>query len=78
MAEAGLTHGSFYYHFDTKEGLYAEAITQFCRNETPESWQRFDPSLCGVELVQMIVNSYLSAEHLRAIEDGLREILDLD
>lgn len=69
MAEAGLTHGGFYHHFDNKETLYAEAITQFCRNETPESWQRFDPSLRGVELVRSIVGAYLSAEHLRD-QDG--------
>ena len=39
MAEAGLTRGGFYNHFDTKERLYAEAISQFIC-DGPEVWQR--------------------------------------
>jgi AcrR family transcriptional regulator len=28
MADAGLTHGSFYSYFESKGDLYAEAVTQ--------------------------------------------------
>lgn len=64
MAHAGLTRGGFYNHFDTKEALYAEAISQFIC-DGPEAWQRayIDPSARGRELAKMIVDAYLSREH---------------
>src|SRR5262245_1566344 len=71
MAEAGLTHGGFYRHFATKEELYSEALLQFtCRNP-PEEWQRkhVDPCADGASLARMIMNAYLSEEHLRD-QDG--------
>jgi TetR/AcrR family transcriptional repressor of nem operon len=38
MADAGLTRGGFYNHFDTKEDLYAEVVQQVltCRAEAAE------------------------------------------
>jgi len=65
MADAGLTHGGFYKHFATKEELYAEAITQFSFDGS-EAWQRahIDPSARGPALSKMIVDAYLSKEHL--------------
>jgi TetR/AcrR family transcriptional repressor of nem operon len=70
MADACLTRGGFYKHFNTKEDLYAEAITQFAF-DGPESWQRahVDPAARGPELARMIVNAYLSDEHLHG-RDG--------
>jgi TetR/AcrR family transcriptional regulator, transcriptional repressor for nem operon len=70
MAEAGLTRGGFYKHFDTKEELYAEAITQFnCDRpeEGAEAWwgAHVDPSARGPQRAKMIVNAYLSKEHFR-------------
>jgi AcrR family transcriptional regulator len=64
MADAGLTRGGFYNHFDNKEGLYAEAIRQFIC-DGPEPWQRayVDPSARGPQLAKMIVDAYLSREH---------------
>jgi AcrR family transcriptional regulator len=65
MADAGLTRGGFYNHFETKEALYSEAIAQFTGNEPPEPWRTvgFDPSAHGAALARMIVNAYLSREH---------------
>jgi TetR/AcrR family transcriptional regulator, transcriptional repressor for nem operon len=65
MTAAGLTRGGFYNHFQTKEELYAEAITQFLRNDPPEAWRtlNFSPSAHGTALARMIVNAYLSREH---------------
>jgi TetR/AcrR family transcriptional regulator, transcriptional repressor for nem operon len=65
MAEAGLTHGGFYKHFDAKEDLYAEAILQFLCLDTPEPWQSTHVDACaqGPKLARMIVNAYLSREH---------------
>ena len=64
MADAGLTRGGFYNHFDTKEALYSEAIRQFLC-DGPEAWQRayIDPSANGGLLAKMIVEAYLSREH---------------
>jgi TetR/AcrR family transcriptional regulator, transcriptional repressor for nem operon len=65
MTAAGLTRGGFYTHFQTKEDLYAEAITQFLRNDPPEAWRALDFSQApqGTALARMIVNAYLSREH---------------
>jgi AcrR family transcriptional regulator len=65
MSEAGLTRGGFYNHFTTNEELYAEAITQFIRNDPPEEWRTagFDPSAQGAALARWIVDAYLSREH---------------
>jgi len=64
MADAGLTRGGFYNHFDNKEQLYAEAIRQFLR-DSPEAWQcaYVDPSARGGQLAKLIVDAYLSKEH---------------
>ena len=64
MADAGLTHGGFYNHFDSKEGLYTEAIRQFIY-DAPEAWQRvhINPIAQGPQLAKMIVDAYLSREH---------------
>ena len=70
MAEAGLTRGGFYRHFTTKEALYSEALLHFtCRNP-PEAWQRkhVDPCAEGPALARMIMDAYLSDEHLQDID----------
>jgi TetR/AcrR family transcriptional repressor of nem operon len=59
MKRAGLTHGAFYGHFDSKDDLAAETTTRVLN---PEGWlQRMtgkaDPSL------REVVRSYLSARH---------------
>jgi AcrR family transcriptional regulator len=65
MSEAGLTRGGFYNHFGTKEELYAEAVTQFIRNDPPESWRTAggEADSSRSALARMIVNAYLSREH---------------
>jgi TetR/AcrR family transcriptional regulator, transcriptional repressor for nem operon len=66
MRHAGLTRGGFYKHFNTKEQLYAHAVRQFLCIDSPERWQRKHVDLCaqGSALARMIVNAYLSREHL--------------
>jgi len=66
MKNAGLTRGGFYKHFDTKEQLYAHAVRQFLCAGAPERWRRKHVDSCaqGQTLVRMIVNAYLSREHL--------------
>jgi AcrR family transcriptional regulator len=66
MKHAGLTRGGFYKHFETKEQLYAHAVRQFLCMDRPERWQRrhVDPCAPGQTLARMIVNAYLSRDHL--------------
>jgi TetR/AcrR family transcriptional repressor of nem operon len=66
MQDAGLTRGGFYKHFDTKEQLYAHAVRQFLCMEAPARWQKRHVDRCaqGQALARMIVNAYLSRDHL--------------
>jgi TetR/AcrR family transcriptional regulator, transcriptional repressor for nem operon len=66
MKQAGLTRGGFYRHFDTKEELYSHAVLQFLCSSEPERWQSKHVDLCasGPALARMIVNAYLSRDHL--------------
>lgn len=66
MKHAGLTRGGFYKHFKAKEDLYARAVRQFLCLDPPERWQRKHVNSCadGPALAQMIVNAYLSRDHL--------------
>jgi AcrR family transcriptional regulator len=70
MAGVGLTRGGFYNYFNSKEELYAEAITLFTRRFPAESWQcsELGPQPEGADLPRMIVNAYLSRAHLDDIE----------
>jgi len=67
MQHAGLTRGGFYKHFATKEQLYAHAVRQFLCAQAPERWQRkhVDGRAQGQTLARMIVNAYLSRDHLQ-------------
>jgi TetR/AcrR family transcriptional regulator, transcriptional repressor for nem operon len=66
MSEAGLTRGGFYKHFARKEDLYAEAVLEFICQDMPEAWQRryVDPAQAGPALARMILDAYLSDDHL--------------
>jgi TetR/AcrR family transcriptional regulator, transcriptional repressor for nem operon len=66
MSEAGLTRGGFYKHFATKEALYSEAVLEFICQDVPEAWQQrhVDPSRAGPALARMILEAYLSDDHL--------------
>lgn len=62
MAKAGLTHGAFYAHFDSKDDLVAHAVAYMFE----ESYQRFftrtehpDPAIA----VEKLIDAYLSARH---------------
>ncbi len=62
MAKAGLTHGAFYAHFQSKDDLVAQAIAQMF----DESYQRFlartehpDPAVA----LERFIDNYLSARH---------------
>ena len=69
MKLAGLTHGGFYSHFDSREALVAEA-TGFAMNQTIERWKRLTNELDGPELLGAIVADYLSSRHRDDREHG--------
>lgn len=71
MAKAGLTRGGFYRHFESKEALYGAAVQSFLMGRGAE-WRAdagVDPTNLSPEMCQQMLESYLSAEHLGALED---------
>jgi AcrR family transcriptional regulator len=63
MANAGLTHGGFYRHFNDKSELYAEAVQWFLCEEAPKPWQRPRRSSTRKSRAQRIVDAYFSLDH---------------
>jgi TetR/AcrR family transcriptional repressor of nem operon len=62
MARAGLTHGGFYAHFESKDALLAEAVTA----AFVESGARFDRHFAGLDPAAALgawIDSYVSTRH---------------
>jgi TetR/AcrR family transcriptional regulator, transcriptional repressor for nem operon len=69
MARAGLTHGGFYAHFDSKDALIAAAIdTMFA--SAGERWQRETADRAPAEALDAYVDFYLSMAHRDARGGG--------
>jgi TetR/AcrR family transcriptional repressor of nem operon len=62
MKEAGLTHGGFYAHFDSREALVIEAFTHAMDRST-ERWRKLTERALPEKRLAMIVNSYLTTLH---------------
>ena len=71
MKQAGLTHGGFYAHFESREALLAEAL-QRAQRESGEKLQRSVSARRsrGASPLRALVESYLSDRHLRDTECG--------
>jgi TetR/AcrR family transcriptional repressor of nem operon len=69
MADAGLTNGAFYAHFDSKEDLVANMLVEQLRE------QREGFSAMSVE---QVVRAYLSTEHRDDLEAGCPSAALLD
>jgi TetR/AcrR family transcriptional repressor of nem operon len=67
MADAGLTRGGFYNHFESKNQLYAAAVASF--SECNPFRQRLNPGQDPMQLARMLVDLYLSEEVLADIEN---------
>jgi len=71
MKEAGLTHGGFYAHFDSREKMVASAIayagSQSARN-LAQSMAVLEKK--GRSPFRALVESYLSPAHMAALETG--------
>ena len=69
MKEAGLTHGGFYAHFDSREAMLAEAADR-AGAETVATLERVAAAAPPEEALQAIIRTYLSKAHLEAVETG--------
>src|SRR4051812_1417324 len=62
MKEAGLTHGGFYAHFDSREALVIEAFSHAMDRST-ERWRKLAEATPPDQRLAGIVNAYLTATH---------------
>jgi TetR/AcrR family transcriptional repressor of nem operon len=71
MKQAGLTHGGFYAHFESRDALLAEAIDQAGRESARRIAERSAAAQTrGATPLRSLVEGYLSEAHLRSPEAG--------
>jgi AcrR family transcriptional regulator len=71
MKEAGLTHGGFYAHFESREALLAEAIERAGRDSSAVMVQRIAARQAkGASALRALVEAYLSDAHLQSLDSG--------
>ena len=69
MKEAGLTHGGFYAHFDSREAMLAEAADR-AGAESVATLERVAAAAPREKALQALIRAYLSKEHLEGVESG--------
>lgn len=69
MKEAGLTHGGFYAHFESRDTLLAEAGDR-AGAESVAIASRIVAAAPAGQAIRALMEAYLSAEHINAIETG--------
>jgi len=74
MADAGLTNGAFYAHFESKDDLVVNVVADQLRAQC-ENLSALAPGRPGVE---QFVRAYLSVEHRDNPEDGCPSAALLD
>ncbi len=62
MKEAGLTHGGFYAHFDSREALVIEAFG-YAMDRSMEHWRKITDEVSPEKRLALIAEAYLSAFH---------------
>lgn len=62
MKEAGLTHGGFYAHFDSREALVVEAFA-YAMDRSTERWRKLAEATPPDKRLAVIVDSYLTPLH---------------
>ncbi len=71
MKEAGLTHGGFYAHFDSREALLAEALERAGRDSAKLITARTAHRRTkGASAFRALIDAYLSESHVNAVEHG--------
>lgn len=69
MQAAGMTHGGFYRHFQTKDDLAAAAITH-AFDDMIENLEKRIEREGGLAAVKQYTERYLSAAHVKNAENG--------
>jgi TetR/AcrR family transcriptional repressor of nem operon len=62
MKDAGLTHGGFYAHFNSREALVIEAFSHAMDRST-ERWRKLAETVPPEKRLAKVVNSYLTPAH---------------
>ena len=74
MADAGLTNGAFYAHFDSKDDLVAAAVADQLRQQR----ERYNTQVCDRAGIEQMVREYLSPDHRDNPADGCPSAALLD
>ena len=69
MKDAGLTHGGFYAHFDSREVMLAEAADRAGAKAVAEM-ARIAAAAPPEQALQEMIRAYLSKEHVEGVETG--------
>jgi TetR/AcrR family transcriptional regulator, transcriptional repressor for nem operon len=69
MKDAGLTHGGFYAHFESREAMLAEAADR-AGAESVATLERIASAAPREKALQTLIRGYLSKEHLESAERG--------
>ncbi|SDX97385.1 TetR/AcrR family transcriptional regulator [Lysobacter enzymogenes] len=69
MKAAGLTHGGFYAHFDSREAMLAEAADRAGRDAVV-LMERVATSVPPQQALQAMAQAYLSEAHVKNVETG--------
>jgi len=70
MKEAGLTHGGFYAHFDSRDALLVEALERASRQSLAVARAAKLRAGKGVSAFRSLVETYLADDHLASLETG--------
>jgi len=62
MKEAGLTHGGFYAHFDSREALVIEAFS-YAMDRSMAHWRKAAEQISADKQLESTVDSYLTSVH---------------
>jgi TetR/AcrR family transcriptional repressor of nem operon len=62
MKEAGLTHGGFYAHFDSREALVIEAFA-YAMDRSIAHWRKMAAQTPPEKRLETVVDSYLTSVH---------------
>ncbi len=69
MKDAGLTHGGFYAHFDSREAMLAEAADKAGR-ESVAFMERIVAAVPPQKALPAMLQAYLSKAHVEGVETG--------
>lgn len=69
MKEAGLTHGAFYAHFDSREAMLGEAASHACA-QTTAALAHVTSRAAPDQALASLITAYLSKAHQEHIESG--------